>query len=337
MKYTGVWHRPDDTGEEIDLNGLKEVVKKFASAGVNIVFLESFYHGFAAYRSEFVPYNPKLAAYKYGDYPDYLSAFVAEAEKLGIEVHAWVENFYVGVEENIFTRDYPDWLLKNKDGGVRQSEGGGYLFLDPANGEVGDFLVRIYLELLSKNIKIKGLNLDYIRYPLTTKEDDAGYTEAALTAFEKLYGKRPADDFEKWIDFRADCVTAFVTKARAAVKRGFPCVKLSTAVFPERKLSYETKKQDFARWLSEKLLDFVTPMAYYDDCGRLSEALEEMISFCGETPCLAGLSCVYHGLPVDEVAAQIKTSVGLGAKGVVFFGSKALLGNGNYLKFLGGK
>lgn len=325
----GIWHRPNDTGEEKDLNGVISVLERFKTAGINLVFIESFYHGRAAYRSDLVPYNNKLER-AYGGYSDYLSAFLAEAEKRGIEVHAWVEDFYIGVEENFFTRERLEWLLKTKSGGTRQSEGDGFLFLDPANAEACNYLINIYLELLERHPRIKGLNLDYIRYPLSSKDDDTGYTEAALKAF----GLNPDENFEKWIDFRADKVTEFVKKVRESVGKKFPEIKFSTAVFPERKLSYETKKQDFSRWLKEGLLDFVTPMAYYDDEEKLKEALTEMIGFCRNVPCLAGLSCTYHNLPVTEVYNQMDLSLGLGAEGVVFFGSKSVLENPAYVTAL---
>lgn len=337
MKTVAIWHRPNDSGEETDLNGLKKVLHKFRSAGINLVFLESFYHGAAVYRSGYVPYNASLEAFGYGSYPDYLSAFVAEADKLGIEVHAWVEDFYIGIEDSIFTRRYPEWILKTKYGGIRQTEGGGFLFLDPANSEACAFLIKVYLELLGKHPLVKGLNLDYIRYPLSSETDDAGYTEAALSAFAEQYGATPEEDYGKWIKFRADTVTSFVKNVKEQVKPQFPNIKLSTAVFPERKLSYETKKQDFSEWLKQGLLDFVTPMAYYDDLNKLREALTEMISFCKETPCLAGLSCTYHNLSGKDVLEQIDLSLSVGAKGIVFFGSKSILENTVYLNILNKK
>lgn len=337
MNTVAIWHRPNDSGEETDLNGLKKVLNKFCLAGINLVFLESFYHGAAAYRSGYVPYNPSLEVFRYGSYPDYLSAFVTEADKLGIEVHAWVEDFYIGMEESIFTRNYPGWLLKTKDGGIRQTEGDGFLFLDPANAQARGFLLKVYLEMLCSHPLLKGLNLDYIRYPLSSAEDDAGYTEAALDAFSKQYGVSPEEDYEDWVKFRADTVTAFVESVKKEVKSKLPYIKLSTAVFPERKLSYETKKQDFSEWLKRGLLDFVTPMAYYDDLDKLKEALTGMLGFCKETPCLAGLSCTYHNLPKKDVFAQIDLSLSLGAKGVVFFGSKSILEDIGYMLALNEK
>jgi len=328
----GVWHRPNDTGEETRLEGIISVLERFKAAGINLVFLESFYHGAAAYRSEIVPYNAKLG-YEYGDYPDYLSAFVAEAKKRGIEVHAWVEDFYIGIEENFFTRNYPELLLKTEAGEIRQSEGNGYFFLDPANGETCRLLTEIYTELLSVNPDIKGLNLDYIRYPLSSEDDDTGYTEAALRDF----GSDPKKDYEKWVCYRADKITEFVKDLRGAVKEKFPRVKFSTAVFPERELSYKTKKQDFSKWLKEGYLDFVTPMAYYDDLEALEKALIETMCYCGNTPCLAGLSCTYHNLAPEQICAQIDKCLGLGADGVVFFGSKSIVGNNDNIKTLNKK
>ena len=52
----GVWHRPDDTGTEKDAAGVCAFLDKLQRAGVNLVFLETFYHGMAMYRSTFVPY-----------------------------------------------------------------------------------------------------------------------------------------------------------------------------------------------------------------------------------------------------------------------------------------
>ena len=140
----GVWHRPDDTGTEKDVAGVCAFLDKLQRAGVNLVFLETFYHGMAMYRSTLVPYYTKFQSYNYGEYADYMSCFVAEADKRGIEVHAWVEDFYIGIEENYFTKNLPEWLLVTDKGSTRNTEGGGFIFLDPANAEVKNYLVSFY-------------------------------------------------------------------------------------------------------------------------------------------------------------------------------------------------
>lgn len=331
FKTVGVWHRPNDDGTEVDLDGLVGTLRAFSRAGINLVFLETFYHGVAAYRSDIAEYNPALAAHSYGGYKDYLTAFVAEAKKLGIAVHAWVEDFYIGVKDSPLITAHPDWLMKTEHGSVKQSEGGGYYFLDPANTEACDYLIALYKEILSLHTDIAGLNLDYIRYPLSDESDDTGYTEAAISGFTARFGTAPQSDYAAWVKYRAELVTRFVRRVRDEVKGNNKSVLLSTAVFPQKQLSYETKKQDFASWIEAGLLDFVTPMAYCDDPYRLNEAISDTLTYTLSTPTLVGLSPTYHGLPVQDVLYQAVICNEQKASGIVFFGSKSILQNERYI------
>lgn len=338
----GIWHRPDAAGTEKDLQGIRNTLDVFEKTGIGLVFLETYYHGMAAYRSDLVPYHTDLEACGYGRYPDYLSAFCAEAKERGIQVHAWVEDFYLGVKENDFTRNRAEWLLCDRMGEIRQSEGNGYLFLDPANEEVRSFLIALYRDILLRFPSIGGLNLDYIRYPLSDRRQDTGYTVAAMRGFrEGFTGTRDdfarllegADAYDKWTDFRASCVTRMVEGVRD-LKKEFPSTVLSTAIFPERENSYAAKKQDFTTWLNRGYLDCLTPMAYYDDERLLRSALRETVPFCGTASCLAGISAIYHSLSVDEVMNQVEICLEEGTQGVVFFGSQFLLQNDEYRKAL---
>ena len=134
----GVWHRPNSSERETNLEELKIVLDEFQEAGVNLVFLETFYHGMVTYKTDLATYHTKLEGFEYDEYSDYLSAFVSEAEKRGISVFAWVQNFYIGFRDYIdLVTEHPEWLLINQSGGIRHmTEGqgfGGYIFLDPAN------------------------------------------------------------------------------------------------------------------------------------------------------------------------------------------------------------
>lgn len=346
----GVWHRPNDTGTETNLAGLRAVLDTFRKTGINLVFLETFYHGMTVFRTSTVPYNTGLDAYDYSPYPDYLTAFVAEARKRGIEVHAWVEDFYVGVTDNYFTRFLPEWMMLTRDGSIRQSEGresGGYLFLDPANPEVRQYLVRFYDELLTAVPGLAGLNLDYIRYPLSGKTDDTGYTETAMNGFAVLAGitfpegatreqktQAVAARYTDWVNYRAAQVTTFVGEVFDMVRERHPEALLSTAVFPEQGKSFEDKKQDFSTWLSSGYLDILTPMAYYDDTATLKRALGAMLPDLADCFCYAGISATYHNLPDARVLEQMAATREAGADGYVFFGSKSILGNEQYIRLL---
>lgn len=343
----GVWHRPDDTGMEKDVAGVCAFLDKLQRAGVNLVFLETFYHGMAMYRSTLVPYYTKFQSYNYGEYADYMSCFVAEADKRGIEVHAWVEDFYIGIEENYFTKNLPEWLLVTDKGSTRNTEGGGFIFLDPANAEVKNYLVSFYDELLTTFPTVAGLNLDYIRYPVSDQGDDTGYTQAAITAFcrqHNIDGSFTATEFAAyvkknglysvWVDFRAAQVTDFVRTVFLSVRTKHPDKLLSTAIFPEPSLAYNTKKQDFVKWIEKGYIDIVTPMAYYDNPDTLKSALAEMIADCDKCFCYAGLSATYHNLSNAAVTRQLEVCNETGVDGFVFFGAKSLVENDSYVELL---
>lgn len=343
----GVWHRPDDTGTEKDVAGVCAFLDKLQRAGINLVFLETFYHGMAMYRSTLVPYYTKFQSYNYGEYADYMSCFVAEADKRGIEVHAWVEDFYIGIEENHFTKNLPEWLLVTDKGSTRNTEGGGFIFLDPANAEVKNYLVSFYDELLTTFPTVAGLNLDYIRYPVSDQGDDTGYTQSAITAFcrqHNIDGSFTATEFAAyvkknglysvWVDFRAAQVTDFVRTVFLSVRTKHPDKFLSTAIFPEPSLAYNTKKQDFVKWIEKGYIDIVTPMAYYDNPDTLKSALAEMIADCDKCFCYAGLSATYHNLSNAAVTRQLEVCNETGVDGFVFFGAKSLVENDSYVELL---
>ena len=346
----GVWHRPNITGTETNLAGIRTVLDVFQETGINLVFLETFYHGMTVFKSSYIEYYKGFEAFDYSPYPDYLSAFVAEAEKRGIEVHAWVEDFYIGVNENHFTRHLPEWLMLTKDGGIRQTEGaeyGGYLFLDPANPAVRQYLLQFYDEILTKFPQIAGLNLDYIRYPISSQGDDTGFTDAAMNGFAAKEGisfpenatreektAMISANYGQWVNYRAEQITTFVGQVYEMVKTEHKGVLLSTAVFPEQGKSFGDKKQDFNTWLSRGYLDIITPMAYYDDIGTLKNALEAMLPGLSACYCYAGISPTYHNLPNSTVLKQMATTLEAGADGFVHFGSQSILQKPNYIQLL---
>ena len=88
-----VWHRPIEMSyAEIETN-----VKMYKDIGINLVFVETLYNGYSAFKSdaEEFPYHKNLAPIYVKDetttYDDYLTAFVACCVENGIEVHAWVD------------------------------------------------------------------------------------------------------------------------------------------------------------------------------------------------------------------------------------------------------
>lgn len=190
MSYQGnaimsiaAWHRPVAAREKTT-EAIRDTLNLFKSVNMNTVYLETFWNGYSmSADSAYVDYHTEFKNNVYDGYDDYLSAFIGEAHKLGIEVHAWVEDFFVGyegyAESNVLTgkksnSDEPlvskterdKWVIRDYQGNeYTQFEGGKYKFIDPSNPEVRKFLIDYYTELLT-DYDLDGINLDYIRYPV---------------------------------------------------------------------------------------------------------------------------------------------------------------------------
>lgn len=218
------WHRPNVLGLETDLQQIIDNLTVLSECGINTLYVEMLWNGYASFKSEHVAYHPELAKYTYGDYPDFFTAYITEAKKVGIEVHAWVENFFVGstaddktpvqnqacFKDSIIAR-HPEWAQYTRTGSIVQpyeiSGSAHYVFIDPAIPEARQFLLDFYEELYVKFPDMAGLNLDYIRYPTCyggtdVPEIDSGYSAYAMDDFLKTYGygiphSDEADTFRK--------------------------------------------------------------------------------------------------------------------------------------------
>lgn len=341
-----VWHRP----VEKNLSDLQATINAYADTGINLIFVETFFNGYSMFKSEYVDYHKDFVSANYLGYEDYLSAFVALAKAKGIEVHAWVEDFYVGLSKNIkLLNQHEDWIMYNYDGTyLQKNEGGEYIFIDPVNPAVQDFLITYYTELLTKFPDVAGLNLDYIRYPVSTKAEDTGYTMYAMTEFAKTVGKESTltatsvdkmitqfrrnvlnstANYNAWCEFRMKAVTGFVERVNNEIKKEKD-ILLSTAVFSSITQTKEQKKQDWQTWFRNGWIDIATPMAYFDAAEEVMGGVSQMIVAAG-TKCYyyTGLASSYRGMAAYENCYQIEASYMGGASGYVIFCSTQVIGH----------
>ena len=355
-----VWHRP----YEVRYQEIEDNIRMYKEIGINLIFVETLYNGYSTFNSSYsslFPYHKNLSkSYVDGEveYEDYLSAFLACCNEYGIEVHAWVENFYVGLDASApIVANNPDWVMYNDDGSIIQrNEGGAYIFLDPANKEVQDTLIGYYNELIGKYPSIKGLNLDYIRYPVSNRDEDTGFSveamlgfyekmgwsftsaqlkgrdkmaKALLNKFNKLYtgGKQEVADanYAAWVEYRTNVITEYVRRIKTEVKEANK-IMLSTAVFASD--SSNSKKQDWQTWFNNGWIDIATPMAYYNDSTDVLARVNEMILMGGNN-CMyyTGIASSYSGLPAWQNKEHIEASYLAGASGYVVFCSTQIIGH----------
>ncbi|MFQ4144705.1 family 10 glycosylhydrolase [Chlorogloeopsis sp. ULAP02] len=260
--------------------GLAQIFDRLAQAGINTVFFETVNAGYTIYPSHVAPQqNPLIRGW------DPLAAAVKLAHERNMELHAWVWTFAAGNQRhnqilNIkpdypgpILAAFPDWAGYDQRGQMIP-QGQGKPFLDPANPQVRQYLLRLYEEIVTR-YKVDGLHLDYIRYPF---QDEAagrtyGYGQAARKQFQQLTGVDPVNIspsqkelWQKWTQFRTEQVNSFVAQVSQQLRSKRSHLILSAAVFPLQEQERIQKiQQHWEVWAKRGDVNLIIPMTYAQD------------------------------------------------------------------------
>ena len=331
----GVWLRPTQrTKSEIE-----SALDKLKEEGINNIFLETFYHAKTIYPSEVLSrYNITNQRQEFVGF-DPLMVWVTEAHKRKMKIHIWFECFYVGndnpnINPHHILNVYPQWAnttrekYNSKNIASSAAEHNGY-FLDPANPAVQTFLLEVLNEIITK-YEPDGINLDYIRYPLSVDKKSAnyensnwGYTQFARDEFMQIYGIDPVNiskntrDWDLWSRYRQEKITNFVIRAKDLIHRR---AILTTVIFPDRQRSLDTKMQDWRTWSHKNYIDGFTPLLLTCDYDTAKSLLQDIKSNSSKfTDIYAGIFVSFMNGSTDDLLRQIHMSRELKAKGVIIF------------------
>lgn len=284
----GTWIRPNSK----NIQEIQKTLDKIKDTGINNIFLETYFHGRTIFPSQtmrdygFEEQNPDFENF------DALAVWIKEAHRRNIKVHVWFESFYVGNKPpqnnpKSILAVKPQWMNRTKqkadfDGYVpHPQEHNGY-FLDPANPEVIEFLLRLISEITTK-YAVDGVNIDYVRYPNISKENlnnQWGYTKYAREEFFQIFAYDPMEIQPKtqmwdvWCEYRRNKITRYIQQVHNLLK--YRDVMLSAVIFPDYKVSIQTKFQDWFSWVDNCYLDAVTPLILTGDDNLAKSMLEEI-------------------------------------------------------------
>lgn len=345
----GVWIRPTYF-EKKDIEGVLDVLE---DAGVNNIFVETYYHGKTIFPSKTMEKYGFIKQYEDYEGFDPLKIWINEAHKRNIKVHVWFQTFYVGNKPPETHPQYilakrPDWAnvqKRNVGSGTisySASEHNGY-FIDPANPEVQAFLYELLCEIVTK-YKPDGINLDYIRYPqaLTSNfsnhdTSNWGYTPYARGEFREIYGTDPMEIkpydalWNYWRFYRSGKVTNFVRKVSNLCRAND--VTLTAVIFPNRNNALETKLQDWKSWSINNFVDGFTPLFLTCDDKTAINLIEEVLrNKSASTKLYAGLFVTFMNGTNSDLIKQIHAARKYSLNGMILFDYAHL--NDYYIKAL---
>ncbi|KAA6435906.1 family 10 glycosylhydrolase [Rufibacter glacialis] len=231
-------------------DSIKYYLAKSKDAGVTDVIVDvKPISGEVLYPSKIAPVMKEWGGFTKTEKFDLLSAFIEEAHKLGMTVHASTNIFVAG--HNYFDRGpvYNDPAKKDWQSLNYTAEGMKPIttlkhkysaMVNPALPEVQKYELSVLRELVSKYPKLDGVVLDRVRYDGI----EADFSDASRKMFEQYIGKQvanfPADIytyskdrksedgkpvrvpgplFKLWIEWRAKVIHDFIYEARAELKK----------------------------------------------------------------------------------------------------------------------
>ena len=216
---------------------------------------------------------------------DQLSACLKAAKGHGIRVHAWILCFNAtrGSPATIAAMQQNGWTLKTREGKATE-------YLSPAKAEVQNHVLSAVREICER-YPVDGIHLDFVRW------------------YERADKPRNADE----------TITAFVAKARRTVPRP---KWLTTAVLGKYPACIGSVGQDWPGWLDMNLVDYVVPMDYTEDLGKLESFFAQHAAMRGHAKrTIAGLGVTANESRLDAlgVIREINLARKYGLAGVSLF------------------
>ncbi len=324
-----VWHRLAATSRE----EIASLAQAWADAGVNVAFPETIYASQAIYTDPTGLYTkfPQL-----GDM-DALEVLIEECHARGIEVHAWVHCFFIGIEGNekepaLLAARRPEWLAEDRQGRHVSDDEPGYMYFSPAMPEVRSALMDAY-KALAENYEIDGFQFDYIRYCGSDSwEDQWDYSDYTRKTVEEELGFdpmeiNPDDDqgkWKQWMSWREETITSFVRETAKTVRAVDSELILTADVFPDLESAIRNKGQNWAEWGREGYVDSIIPMAYTTSAGEVAASVREMDDLLPEdAPLVIGLG-PYLGFSPRQLIRQVEATRRVGATGQSLFAWDAM-------------
>jgi uncharacterized lipoprotein YddW (UPF0748 family) len=293
---------------------LKQIVRDLKRANFNTILFQARARGDAYYRSSFEPWAENLTG-TLGKDPgwDPLAYLLDEAHAAGMEVHAWFNVYKVRGLAPISASDPPHPAHRFA---AWTSEVEGEAWLDPGVPEIGDYLVRVTLDLVRK-YDIDGINFDFIRYPGKNFPDAETY---------RKYGGSLTRD-----DWRRSNINRFVESVYDSIMAIRPMLKVGSAPLGVYSAgsngntwgAFATYFQDAQGWMARKVHDYVAPQVYWDlgatrDDPDFAQVLRSWVMPAQGREVWAGIGAYKPGV-LQQIPQQIDSARSIGAVGEAYF------------------
>jgi len=313
-----------------------KMVQVMKANNFNTIIAQVRGRGDAFYNSHYEPRSQDLADQSLDFDP--LAQILEEGHAAGLAVHAWINaNLTWGsirppISPEHIVNKHPDWLMRTQENQVplgfgKDVEG---VYTCPSNDHWREMYNDIYLDVVNQ-YDVDGVHFDFIRYPSQRfcycdrclgkfeaemdLEVGAGFEIPPQLRGERLAYVRAFPD--KWDDYRREQITKMVYKVYDAVKAAKPNVIVSASVFQDSNDAYNHRFQDWKKWMADKKLDWLCPMAYTKEPDAWERYIKDAVDSSGGIPVCAGIGA--YRVDSDACIANVRKGRELGAAGFSLF------------------
>ena len=366
---------PTVQGVQAQRAEIQSFVDACKRANINTIVFQVSARGDAYYSSNFLPWASNLTCFSpcqdpnnLGFSPGYnpLSELITRAKQNNIEVHAWINTFYVLQDTlpaylNVIT--YPphpaikdsagkrywktEWFAKTLSGQMK-SDGG--FFFDPGNPAVRAHIANVATEIV-KNYNVDGIHFDFIRYTDLGNEvllygDASNYwfTNRTDSANGNPWNLNRNDFARLNIERLLKMVADSVKKYKPWVKIGTTTPGVYTAAAMGLNCSvwelYSHLRSDPKAWASKGYIDYHNPQIYWNmsTCPEFTKIASWWKNNLSGRQAWMGIAAYRIGEPnfgdFNEVKNQIVYTRLIGGAGVNFFRFRSMVSSINYLDSL---
>ena len=288
-------------------------VASLATNQFSAVFPNMLWGGLAHYNSAYLPHSDEFNLYG-----DQVTACIAAAHARGLQVHVWKVNWnLMGAPQSFIDS------LRAANRTQVSSSGAPLDWLCPSHPDNLALETNSMLEVV-RNYNVDGIHFDYIRYP----GGDYCYCTGCSNRFQNQTGLTvtnwPADVLaagslrNTFLDWRRAQITRLVQTVYAQTKALKPAVQVSAAVFPDPVSAYDDVGQDWRRWITNGIVDFVCPMDYTTTLANFTNLVAQQLTYAGgKVPVYPGIGA--YLLETDGALAQLQAARAVNTRGFIIF------------------
>jgi len=317
------------------------ILERAAALNLNAVVLQVRPAADAIFPSVFEPWSEFLSG-ESGRAPDPpwdpLAAWVAEAHRRGLQLHAWFNPFRAR-HSSAKSPIPPGHIARRRPDLAR--EYGSQLWLDPGEEEVQAHALAVILDVVAR-YDVDGVHLDDYFYPYPVRDASGVEVDfpdgASFGRYVASGGALSRDDWRRWN------VNRFIQRLYGDVHRVRPSVLVGVSPFgiwrPDRPQgvkgfnAYEKLFADARTWLERGWVDYLSPQLYWGSWQTEQSFSALLAWWAAQNPqgrhvwpglIASRVGSPENGWPPSEIVEQIRASRGQsGVTGHVLFSMKAL-------------